>query len=168
MPHLVEGTGAQMSEDDRRRFESLAALMAAAYSSFNDRRSHEWKLSLSIWTALAVFLGAIVQPIEAGKMFPMRGSGVWLLGLFLSGGIVVLHAVWSDWASRANQKDKVIQLHFRDEMATLAQHPLPPAIRHKLDENRTVGWTQPSHLVQTAITALLSLAIVIALYGRSL
>jgi hypothetical protein len=157
-----------MTEDERRRFESLAALTTVAYTSFHDRRGHEWKLSLSIWTALAVFLAAIVQPIKIGETFPLRGSGVWILGLLLAGGIVGLHVRWSDWASKANEKDKAIQFHFWDAMVGLVQCPLPEDVRQDLNTPRTVGWRQPSHLVQTAITALLSLAIVVALYGRTL
>src|SRR5512145_2627789 len=102
-----------MTGDERRRFESVEALRAAAYLSFNDRRGHEWKLSLSIWTALAILLAGLIQP---GEVFPLRGSCVWVCFAFAGIVIVILHALWNNWASKANNIDNASGRYFRDEM----------------------------------------------------
>lgn len=161
-----------MTEEERSRFESLETLRIAAYTSFNDRRGHEWKLTLSIWTALAIFLAGLVQPAKAGEAFPLHGPYVWIA--FALGGlaIVVLHAVWSNWASRANHIDNKIQFHFRDEMINNGvKLPLSPElvtfIACHLQREPTHGWTQRSHLVQVSITALLALAVVLIVYART-
>jgi len=66
-----------MTEDSRRRFESLETLRAAAYASFNDRRGHEWKLAVSVWTTLALFLAGLVQPASLVRVsrYVDRGCG---------------------------------------------------------------------------------------------
>lgn len=48
------------------RLEYLEALRFAAYQSFNDRRSYEWKLSLAIWTAIAVLVAGLVPTRSKG------------------------------------------------------------------------------------------------------
>ena len=157
-----------MTEDSRRRFESLETLRAAAYASFNDRRGHEWKLAVSVWTTLALFLAGLVQPAKSGESFPLRGPWVWVL--FAVGGLslVILHALWNDWASRANRIDADIALHFRDEMIKEIQAPLPEDTRKRMAEHpRFVGLRQRSHLVQVSITAVLAAGALLVVYARS-
>src|SRR6266508_3112644 len=91
-----------MTEDSRRRFESLETLRAAAYASFNDRRGHEWKLAVSVWTTLALFLAGLAQPAKSGESFPLRGPWVWVLFAVRGLALVILHALWNDCVSRAN------------------------------------------------------------------
>ena len=162
-----------MTEEEQRRFDSLETLRAAAYASFNDRRGYEWKFSLSIWSALAVLLAGLVQPIKQGEVFPFHGTCAWaafaLAGLLL----VALHAVWSHWASRANYIDNKIQFHFRDEMInnTLKlpfSSELNEFIKEHLQREPSFGWTQRSHLVQVCITFLLAAGAVLIVYVRSL
>ena len=56
-----------MTDPERRRFESLEALRAAAYASFNDRRGYEWKLSLSICRAKGVIHAVIINILLSGN-----------------------------------------------------------------------------------------------------
>lgn len=161
-----------MTEEERRRFKSLEALRAAAYASFNDRRSYEWKLSLSIWTALAILLAGLLQPLKSGEEFPLRGSCVWIVFALAGALLVVLHALWSDWASRANSIDNRIQFHFRDEMMNnIVKLPfstdLARSIEKHLQSRPAFGWTQRSHLVQVCITLLLATGAVVIVYVRS-
>lgn len=150
----------------------METLRAAAYASFNDRRGHEWKLSLGIWTALAVLLAGLVQSNKPGEDFPFQGTCAWaafaLAGLLL----VALHAVWSHWASRGNYIDNKIQFHFRDEMInnTLKvpfSSELNEFIKAHLQREPPFGWTQRSHFVQVCITFLLVAGAVLIVYVRS-
>lgn len=64
-----------MSElTEKDKLESLEALRRGAYDSFNDRRSYEWKFALAIWTALAVIIAGLLQPIRDGERFPLNGT----------------------------------------------------------------------------------------------
>ena len=82
-----------MTDDERNRFESMDSLRQAAYDSFNDRRSYEWKFSLSIWTALAVLLAGLVQPAKDGASFPLEGAAVWLVAAIV--GVLIVLEQWS-------------------------------------------------------------------------
>jgi len=159
----------EMTEGERRRFESLEALRAAAYASFNDRRATEWKLSLSIWTALAILLAGLVQPVKLGEIFPLKGTLIWLVFAFGGLVLVLLHFLWSDWESRANSLDKDVLLHFRNEMVNKTLNlPFSEDLERKIKEHsNAVGWRKTSHLVQVLITALLALAVVLILCVRS-
>jgi len=168
-----EGLGeGNMTEEEKRRFESLETLRVAAYTSFNDRRGYEWKLALSIWTALAIFLAGLVQPAKTGEAFPLHGPCVWVAFAVAGLVVVILHSFWSNWASRAHYIDNKIQYHFRDEMINngvklpLSQE-LVTFIACHLQREPTHGWTQRSHLVQVGITALLVLAVVVTVYART-
>lgn len=161
-----------MTEEERRRFESLETLRAAAYTSFNDRRGHEWKLSFGIWSALAIFLAALVQPLKTGEVFPLKGPCVWIAFALAGLLVAVLHAVWSQWASRANYIDSKIQFHFRDEMINKSlglpmSSELTKFIEDHLKREPTYGWTQRSHLVQVGITFLLAAGVVLIVYVRT-
>lgn len=157
-----------MTDDERNRFESMDSLRQAAYDSFNDRRSYEWKFSLSIWTALAVLLAGIVQPAKDGASFPLKGAAVWLVAAIVGVLLVLLHAYWNNGASRANSVDKGVALYFARAMQAMLSLPFDGDLEKKIEAlPKTEGWTQWSHLAQVAITALLALAVVSIIYVRS-
>jgi hypothetical protein len=157
-----------MTEDVRRRFESFETLRAAAYTSFNDRRGHEWKLALSIWTSLAILLAGLIQPAKSGESFPLHGRWPWVLFAVAGLALVFLHGFWSSWASRANRIDQNIFLHLRDKMLAEIKSPLPDDVKAMIAQHpRPVGWYQTPHLVQVSITALLSVGAILVVYARS-
>jgi hypothetical protein len=158
-----------MTEEEQRRFEALEVLRAAAYTSFNDRRGHEWKFSLSIWTALAILLAGLVQPLKPGEVFPLRGTCVWVAFALAGLLLVVLHAVWSYWVFRANYIDNKIRFHFRDEMIN---NTLKLPFSSELNEIITkhlqppFEWTHRYPLVQVGTTLLLVVGVVLIVYVR--
>lgn len=157
-----------MTEDESRRFKSIEALRAAAYITFNDRRGHEWKLSLSIWTSLAILLAGLIQPIKQGEVFPLRGSCVWVWFAIAGIVIVILHALWNNWASKANNIDNTSGRYFRNEMMNILSLHFEADLIEKIEKlPKTVGWRQTSHLVQIGITAVLVFGVVLVVYFRA-
>jgi hypothetical protein len=147
-----------MTEDDRRRFESLGNLRQAAYASFNDRRVYEWKLNLAIWTALAVLLAGLLQPSKVGEAFPLHGTAVWVSAVLL-GGLI---------ATRANAIDKGVALHYAGAMQDMLALPFATDLQKRIDAHpKQVGWRQWAPLAQVAITALLALASIAIVFVRS-
>ena len=158
-----------MKDDEQKRFESLETLRAAAYTSFNDRRGHEWKLSLSIWTALAILLAGLIQPLKPGEIFPLWGTCVWLVFALAGLLLVVLHAVWSFWAARANEIDNKIRFHFRDEMINnTLKLPFGSELNGIISNHvqAPFGWTRRYPLVQVGTTLLLVAGVVLIAYVR--
>ncbi|MFH1893814.1 MAG: hypothetical protein ABIK83_14170 [Candidatus Zixiibacteriota bacterium] len=158
-----------MTEDKRRRFESLSSLMDAAYRSFNDRRTHEWKFSLAIWSTLSLLIIGLLQPIDKGKVFPLSGPWPCIVALFTGLFIVFLHGFWNNWASKANRLDNDIRFYYREIMMRECLNiEFEDEILAKIESYpKRHGWSQPSHLVQIFITSVLSTAAVLILVYRA-
>ena len=158
----------QMSDGERRRFESLENLRQAAYESFNDRRSYEWKLSLAIWTGQAIFLAGLVQPLGATENFPLQAPWGWI-GASLAGLVLVLlHITWSNGASKANSVDKGAWIHFAMVMQEMVNAPFNSDLLCEiaaLPTNR--NWRQWSHFAQVTVTALLAGVSVLIIWVRT-
>lgn len=158
-----------MQDQDHRvaltvKLEYLEALRKAAYESFNDRRAYEWKLSLAVWTAVAVLIVGLIQPLKEGSAFPFRGHryaiAAGLVGLI----VVLLHIYFSNCLARANAIDRKkvrnyhnqiesqLDLEDSDLKKEIDAHilQLPKAPTHRL-----LQWWQWGHLVQIAMTTLL-------------
>jgi hypothetical protein len=166
------GQEAGMTEDERRRFESLEMLRAAAYKSFNDRRGHEWRFCLSIWTTLTILLAGLVQPAKIDEAFPLKGQNLWVVVVLIGFAIIGLQTSWNSWASGANTIDNKIQFHFREAMINMVNLKFDNNIEKLINDHRSrhnppCAWAQSSHLVQVLITTLLVLAVVLIVYVRS-
>jgi hypothetical protein len=157
-----------MTDDERRRFESLESLRLAAYNSFNDRRGYEWKFCLSIWTAQAVFLAGLLQPTKPDEKFPLTFPCAWVFAAFIGFLIICLHIYWSNGLARANLVDKKIFLFYDRLMQIMLNVHFTEEIKKEIDELPTTkGWTQWSHLAQVAITTLLAVAVAAIIAVRS-
>lgn len=157
-----------MTEEERRRFESLETLRHAAYVSFSDRRSYEWKLSLGIWTALAVLLAGLLQPAQPGEVFPVKSPWAWVVATVVAGALAFLHLCWSEGASRRNNVDVEVADHYASEMQRMLNVPYGEALCWEiacLPSRR--GWKTWSHLAQISITVLLGIAAVVIVWARS-
>ena len=145
--------------------ESLEALREAAYQSFSDRRSYEWKFSLALWTAIAVMIAGLVQPTDAGEVFPFHGF-YYRVGAIVSGVLVlILHIVFNNYLARANAIDrkKVIYYsrHIESALPLMTETDLAKEIERriselpKLPEAMWLQWWQWGHIVQILLTAVL-------------
>jgi hypothetical protein len=155
-----------MDGKERRRFESLESLRSAAYNSMNDRRSYEWKLSLSIWTTLAVSIAGILQPASKEAAFPLKGC-IWAIPIYALAiaAIVFIHGYWSDKAARRNKIDTEKAHTYEDEMKKMSGVAFSGALQKKIDEpSKREGWTEWSHLAQIMITLILGLLLLVILY----
>ena len=157
-----------MTDVERRRFESIETLRRASYDSFNDRRSYEWKLSLSIWTALALLIAGLVQPAKPDEVFPLSAPWSWVGGLVAAMLLLFFHGYWSNGAARVNSIDRDAFLHFYQAMQTLLKLPFDATLQNAIKAlPRKQGWKQWSHVVQLLITALLAATAVVIVYVRS-
>ena len=99
---------------DEVKLEYLEKLRAASYRSFNDRRSHEWKLSFSLWTAEAILVGAMLQPVQANAKFPFHGIRYGIAATIAGLVVILLHGYFSNGIGRASTIDKLRQTSFRE------------------------------------------------------
>jgi hypothetical protein len=149
----------------------LTRLRKAAYDSFDQRRSYEWKLSFGIWTAMAAFSAMLVtQPINEGRALPVAGVWSVLATALVAAAIAYVHIKFLSGMGRAHNADRLISWHYEREMRDrLLVLPFGSELDEELDRLRsrmgTIGnW---SYFSQYAITLLLGAAAVLAMVSRS-
>lgn len=156
-----------MEDSDRRRFESIYSLMQAAQNSFNERRIYEWKFNLSIWTAFAIVIAGLLQPIKQGETFPLDYRAI--IGSVVLGALIIaIHIYWSHCCSRANAIDKKIAIHYSNELKRIISLQFPTELELFISNlPKNIGWTQWSQLSQITITSLLVICIICLIFVRS-
>lgn len=158
------------------RLQYMEVLRSAAYDSFNDRRSYEWKLSLAIWTALAVLVAGLVQPL----VFPLQGHRYGIVASIVGFLIVLLHIFFNNGMARANAIDKIkgriyenqieSALKLEDTETYLTEKgelERVKQLRPSAPKYRWTQWWQWGHLAQIGITALLAATAVAILWVRA-
>lgn len=146
-----------MTEEERRRFESLFQLYESAWGQFNERRRFEFKVTLTFWTALAAGI--------AGSMtlavFPSMPGGKLLLCLVALAG-VGLHALWCHGIGNAQRADRFVALSYEPELQKLVQGEFSASLKNELEQlQRAMGrlrnWT---YVFQLGVTLLLAVTLV--------
>jgi len=169
----------QTKKPEPDRLKYLDVLRLAAYQSFNDRRGYEWKLSLAIWTPLAVLVAGLVQPGKEGNVFPIHGQWYGVLACMAGIAIVGLHIYFNNGVAKANNIDRTKvrmyedQIHssltfnktdkYREEKDTLARQI---KMRSKPPDSPSWQWWQWGHRAQVGITLLLTIAVVAIFWVR--
>ena len=172
-----------MTQEEKNKFDALESLRLAAYTSFNDRRMYEWKISISIWSACSILIVGLIQPIEDAKIFPIPAIYINIIAPLLGIAIVIIHYLWSNWIFSANDIDKSMNDYFRDEMMF---NPLnmqySSEIYDKINshkkiyingkENNNVSniknhGSKISHRIQNCITIVLVITVVLLLVFRA-
>jgi len=159
--------------EDPDRLQGMESLRLAAYSSFNDRRSYEWKLSLAIWTALAVLIVGLAQPSEVGKVFPLHGRRYGLVASILGICLIAVHIYFNNRMAWANAIDKDISLFYSKRMRAAIGLDFPQEIVNKIkklpkrSENAKLQWLQWGHLSQIVITVFLTILAVALVWLRA-
>jgi hypothetical protein len=175
------------------KLQYLEALRLAAYTSFNDRRNYEWKLSLAIWTALAVLLAGLVQPGEPGELFPFRGHRYGVAAFGAGFLIVLMHVYFNKGMAHANSIDRLKERIFSDLIKSNAglealidahsrqQKERKPEEERSDPEKLTAlikelpkppepgrsQWRGWGHLAQIRITILLTIAVVVLFWVKA-
>jgi len=148
-----------MTKEEKNRFDALELLRAAAYSSFNDRRSYEWKMCISIWTPFALYIGYLVT-----KQSHVSETNLAIGTAAVSALVLVIQVFWTIGLSRANRIDNGFELSIRKELYAALNYSTPITIQKDIDKaNRTKGtlWHW-SHRTQLLLTLLLGIVATIA------
>jgi hypothetical protein len=158
-----------MDEKEKNRMDTLENLRAAAYQSFNDRRSYEWKMCISIWTPFALYIGALVtQPIESGKNLPLAGTPLAIGTALVSLIILIIQVFWTLGLARANKLDNMYDWDLRNEMYAALEHKTPPDVIKDVDKikkqrGKLWHWSTRTELL---LTLLLGIVATIAAIAR--
>ena len=143
-----------MTEDARRAadLQELRHLRDAAWRDFNARQAHEWKVALSLWTALAVFASLVIT----GRI--TLGPGLsWIpVGAALVVGtvLVVLHATFVSFIAASHDIAREKESFFEAALMERLAVAYPAVFVEKLEKvTRTSGrLMRRPHLFQLGIT----------------
>ena len=157
-----------MDEGTKQRCDVLQALWENAWKRITDRRTTEWRVSFSLWTALA---GMVVLAMQY-KISPVPG---WAVGP-VAGAVFLLHAVCLHGMLKRYWVDRGMAVTCEDGLLRLANVKLLETLRQER-EKRTreglhvppprrfpcgLGWWVGSQLL---VTALLCAVAALALAG---
>jgi len=157
-----------MTPDERNHFESLESLRKAAYVSYNDRRSYEWKLALSIWSSIGLVIVGLVQPIENGKVFPLGGTVAWIVALALGVVLIAVHIMFSIVIAKANSIDRAVSVTYMERMREFVNVHFNSTLTNEINEYSSNNvWWKKSHVAQIIITTILVVAVVFIIFHRS-
>lgn len=168
-----------MDNEQRNRFDALETLRQSAWNNFDKRREIEWKVCLSLWAALGLFIGAILTRKED---FVSVNLSMILVTSVIMVFAVAVHIVWIAGLYKAHNADKAIINFFRDQMMKELSVHFPEKLKDKLDQidkrnDKLEGkllemvYRFPGkfwyHLIQGAITLLLASIAIISLLATS-
>jgi len=91
-----------MTEDEQRKFEFYETLRSAAWVSYANRGPHEWKVCISLWTALVLISGSILNYKDAINISLTQYS----LFIALMICICIMHHSWLVGLHNANRVDR--------------------------------------------------------------
>lgn len=156
-----------MDETQRARFESLFQLYEHAWRQFNERRTYEFKVLLTFWTALAAGIAGsftLKEPIH----FLSGNSGT--IGLCILGVVIVgLFVYWTWGLSRAHRHDRQIAMAYEPALQELINVSFIDPLKRELNKSRgrwgsLLNW---SPVFQIGITTVLTIALLIAIKGNN-
>ncbi len=153
-----------MKEEERRRFESIFQLYALSWQQFNTRRTYEWQVTISIWTALAL---SIAGASNTGEIPQIHGV-IWTL-LFVGVIIVALQIWWCKGIAGGHKNDRLIAFYYEAILQNVSNSEFPDDLKNKLNPSHsTFGkifhW---SYMLQVGVTVLLIALLLAVVWSKS-
>lgn len=140
-----------MNDETATKLQALEALWSGARQRFEQRRSYEWKVSLALWTGLALLP---VTLLGDSRRLQFTVPPICLVGT-LAAGAAILHWIWlvGLWASYDHDRDRAIEIE--GKMVELLQLGIPP-------NPKRARWRQWGRLAQPGFTVLLGVVATLA------
>jgi hypothetical protein len=160
-----ENPSGGMDEDTKRRCDVIQALWANAWKRIADRRSTEWRVSFSLWTAL---VGVLVVSLSHNKNPGLLAGLPECAIALVAFGILVVHAwcLWGmlkrHWVDRdmAVEYERVLRHLVSINLPRRAETDLENILGHSRQFPCGLGWWVTCQLL---VTALLCAAVALAL-----
>jgi hypothetical protein len=157
--------GRPRMDDKKERFDAIAELWKNAWRILADRRTVEWRVSFTLWTAL----GSCIALIATGKISPITRCAGYTVSPIAVVGIVLsvlfgLHFLWLCELNKRHSLDRDMAFHYEDRLRELCNAPLPDKLKKSIDKNRkskcVLDWGQVAQLVVTALLSILAFGVI--------
>lgn len=152
-----------MDEDEKRRFDAIAALWEGCWKRKRERRSYELKFSLALWTALALAIaGLTTRDLSSlGWALPL---GVGVLGALMA----LAHYSYLAGIGRRHNEDTSLALHYENILHELAS--ATPQAKYRSSIGRGIShdyvvFGNWSRRVQVVVTIILVIAAIASAYS---
>ena len=148
-----------MKEEAKMEYDAVVVLWTRSWQNISERRTYEWRVAFSLWTALAAVISIILTkrvPDTALTLFP----GFLSVALFVA-AITVVHAWWLHGAGKARDFDRRMAFHYEDKLRQLSNSDFPDDLKIQLLGRRRAQrglWGDWSQLPQITVTLLFGLA----------
>ncbi|MFT5466688.1 MAG: hypothetical protein ACI8UO_001788 [Verrucomicrobiales bacterium] len=150
-----------MTDEEKNQFDALESLRAANWQKYESRMAIEWKICISLWTAMA----ALVVGIATGRLIIDSFQFAALVGAIPIASII-LHFDYIRGVQRANGLDRAQSFYYENEhMTKLLGIELPEKVegeRRRLNPSRSILriYSARFQLAITGILAAVSIAII--------
>ncbi len=154
-PTQVHG---EMTEESKRLFDSHLALAEFWWDAFNRRREYDWKISISLWTAIAAFV-AVILTADLSRIGVLPKIAVTMAAVL----IPFAHARWMKNITAVNKHDKKKASLYVAKCNEIIGMQLSSDIRKKDDEYSEQStkilrnWSSWFHLLITMILCALAI-----------
>ena len=151
-----------MDENTKRRFDGIVELYTRCWQNLYERRTYEWRVAFTLWTAFAVFLAVVLtKSLSAPKEIVFWVSFV--MGLILC----CIHGVWLHGLGKRNTLDREMAIHYEKLLRGLSNSNFSRELKTRLDEIRKkldspLDWSRGSQL---AVTVVLYVAVLLMILG---
>lgn len=152
-----------MDENQKRRFDAIAQLYQRSWEQFNDRRRHEFKITITYWAAIAV---ASAGSFKLNSPLEIPGGKVTLIGFALL--IILLHVLWVRGVWRAQGTDQQIAIFYQNALQKIASIEFDQEMKDFLaGRTKQMGkLSHPSAIFQIGVTVLLATILVIIYWSH--
>lgn len=150
----------KMTDEQKKLFDALFELYQNAWKQFNERRTYEFKISLTFWAALAAAIAGSL------RLQNLPGSRFTLIMVSLFA--FALHWVWCRGIGEAQRAERKMAFFYERKLQEIADVEFDKDLRKFLDSlKETMGllknWT---YRFQLGVTAFLGIALVVANWDR--
>lgn len=152
-----------MTDDSKKLFDATFELYSHSWKQFNERRNYEFKISLTLWAALAAAIAGSLR-LTTLPMIPGGRFTLSLVAVFA----VSLHTIWCFGVGRAQRAERDIAFFYERKLQKLIQAEFDEKLNASLEGlRRTMGllknWT---YIFQLGVTAFLSTTLVVTNWNR--
>lgn len=121
-----------MDEAAKRRFDAVFQLYQGCWQRIAERRSYEWKITLTLWTAFALLIGVLLtgEIVTAG-----RARWAVTIGVFGIGSLVVLaHGCYLWGVGLRHTADREMAFHYERILQELSDACLGDGVQDSSEE----------------------------------
>lgn len=156
-----------MDDDVKKKLDVFEGLRKGAWEDFNNRRIYEWKITISIWTALAGFIALILT----SRVGISLNIGHVIFSIIVIVVMWLIHAFFIYKLSISNRIDRDKQFLYENKIIEILKiefdNELQKNIKKRRDSRKKNPLLDWSGLVEIGITTILLIVAFFSIYLTS-